>query len=220
MKFNDTDRVILNSYIGVIDGLSHYLGSAYEIVLHSLEDLDHSVIAIINGQYTGRKVGYPITNLALKMLTEIEQKDVGDYITYSSINKAGEPLKSATLAIRGERNRVIGLMCINMYLNSPLYSVIGELVSPDSRSTPSAKESYAENSTEVILSSLRRVRANVSYDQSVTARAKNKKIIEELYAEGIFNLKNAVNIISEEIGLSKNTVYLHLRELEKKHADE
>ena len=48
-------------------------GEGYELVLHSLESLDHSVIKIINGHYTGRSEGSPITDLALKMLGQLEQ---------------------------------------------------------------------------------------------------------------------------------------------------
>ena len=36
------DRQILQSYCDMLDGLSQYLGDGYEIVLHSLEDCNHS----------------------------------------------------------------------------------------------------------------------------------------------------------------------------------
>ena len=61
-KFSANDRIILKSYETVIDGLANYLGSSYEIVLHSLEDYAHSVVRIINGYHTGRSVGSPITD--------------------------------------------------------------------------------------------------------------------------------------------------------------
>ena len=43
-----------------MDGLALYLGEGYEFVLHSLEDLSHSVVKIINGHYSNRKPGAPI----------------------------------------------------------------------------------------------------------------------------------------------------------------
>ena len=49
MKLSKTDRQILHSYASMIEGLSAYLGSAYEISLHSLEDYNHSVVKIMNG---------------------------------------------------------------------------------------------------------------------------------------------------------------------------
>lgn len=53
IELTATDRQILNSYALMLDGLGAYLGEGYELVLHSLESLDHSVIKIINGHYTG-----------------------------------------------------------------------------------------------------------------------------------------------------------------------
>ena len=61
LKLTATDRKILDSFALMLNGLGAYLGDGYELVLHSLENLDHSVIKIINGHYTGRKEGAPIT---------------------------------------------------------------------------------------------------------------------------------------------------------------
>ncbi len=44
MKLTKTDKFIMDSYSSMIEGLSAYLGSAYEISLHSLEDYNHSVV--------------------------------------------------------------------------------------------------------------------------------------------------------------------------------
>ena len=52
-----------------MDGLALYLGEGYEFVLHSLEDLSHSVVKIINGHYSNRKPGAPITDFLLKEAT-------------------------------------------------------------------------------------------------------------------------------------------------------
>ena len=72
-----TDKQILESYKIMIDGMAEYMGEGYEIILHSLQNLDRSVIKIINGHYTGREEGAPITDLALSMLSEIaESKEI------------------------------------------------------------------------------------------------------------------------------------------------
>ena len=96
VAFTETDFKILNSYKSVLDGLAAYWGDGYEMVLHSLHDLDHSVIKIINGHYTGRREGFPITDLALSMLAKIrEQPDTGaDVVTQVA---EGEELQVAEL---------------------------------------------------------------------------------------------------------------------------
>ena len=70
--FDQTDFDILKSYEAVVDGLAMLIGSHCEIVLHSLQDLKCSAIRIANGEHTGRKIGSPITDLALRMLHDIE----------------------------------------------------------------------------------------------------------------------------------------------------
>ncbi|MDR2740857.1 MAG: PAS domain-containing protein [Treponema sp.] len=69
------DRLILDSYKTTIDGLAAYYGDAFEIVLHDLTDLDHSIIKIANGFHSGWKEGSPITDLALSMLEEIQKNN-------------------------------------------------------------------------------------------------------------------------------------------------
>ena len=214
VKLTKTDRQILNSYIPVLDGLANYLSSCYELVLHSLEDYDHSVICIYNGEHTGRKVGAPITDLALKMLEQIEEGHV-DSLVYFSWNAKGEPLKSTTLAIRGEGNKVIGLLCINMYMNVPLIDMINSYVPDSALNSHSFTETYTQNPDELIESTLEEEKLSVLSDSTILPSNKNKIIIERLYDKGIFQLKDSVIKVEKLMGISKNTIYMHIRNHKK-----
>lgn len=214
VKLTKTDRQILNSYIPVLDGLANYLSSCYELVLHSLEDYDHSVICIYNGEHTGRKVGAPITDLALKMLEQIEEGHV-DSLVYFSRNAKGEPLKSTTLAIRGEGNKVIGLLCINMYMNVPLIDMINSYVPDSALNSHSFTETYTQNPDELIESTLEEEKLSVLSDSTILPSNKNKIIIERLYDKGIFQLKDSVIKVEKLMDISKNTIYMHIRNHKK-----
>jgi len=209
------DKVILNSYIPMLENLADYLGNSFEIVLHSLEDYDHSVICIINGEHTGRTIGAPITDMALDMLDAIAK---GKATVYFSKNKKGEPLKSTTIAIRGEDNRIIGLICINMYLNTSLEDFITSLIPEErSKTITSSQENFAANTNELIGTTLENVREAVFSDNSILPSNKNKKIVEELNKKGIFRLKDAVIIVADLMGVSKNTIYMHIRNYRKEN---
>lgn len=78
VQFTPEDRLILDSYCQMLDGLAQYLGTGYELVLHSLEDLEHSAIRVMNS-HTGRSEGAPITELALTMLGRIHAQTQGGY---------------------------------------------------------------------------------------------------------------------------------------------
>lgn len=212
--FTEEDFMIVDSYKVVIEGLADYLGEGYEIVLHSLHDLEHSVVKIINGHYSGRKEGAPITDLALSMLAKIEEQHDSNYISYLNRNKKGEPLKASTITIRGEKNKVIGLLCINFYLNTPMYSVLQSFFSaPETLKGNIESENFVEHVDELIKESVEEAQRKVYNDPSISSVNKNKEIVHELYQKGIFNLKDAVIKVAELLQISKNTVYLHVRNL-------
>ena len=213
MEFTPIDRTVMAASTVVVDGLADYLGAGYELVLHSLEDLECSVIHIVNGHHSGRTVGAPITDLALTMLSEIRQSGVNEgHISYFVVDKRGERLKSTTITIVGEDSRIIGLICINLYLSTPLSSVIENLV--EGKQSPMRTESFVDSAETLILETLGAIQQKVLDDNGIAFAHKNREVIGELEARGIFGLKNSVALVAEALNISRSTVYLHLRRLE------
>ena len=213
-RLTKADKLILESYSSMLDGLSAYLGSPYEISLHSLEDYHHSVIKICNGYHSGRSVGAPITDLALNMLKRVSDNDysaIGEYTSYSVINDSGERLKSSTIPVFGENHRLIGLICINLYLDLPASEFMQSFLSSDSKELQ--EERFNSNLTDSIAVVVSEVKNQVMHDSTVHPTNKNKEIIHILYDKGIFNIKDSVLQVAEILGLSRNTVYMHLRNL-------
>lgn len=215
MKLTKTDRLILDSYASMVEGLSAYLGSVYEISLHSLEDYDHSVIKIMNGYHSGRSAGAPLTDLALNMLMRINSHGLSsteDFTSYSAVNSVGEHLKSSTIPVLGENGRVIGILCINLYLDSPLSEVLESIIGTKSEATE--QEYFASNMSDALAKSISDARAQVMPNPNIAAVNKNKELIRILHEKGFFRIKNSVPQVAEALGISKNTVYLHLRSIE------
>lgn len=213
LTLTEKDRLVLDSFKAMMDGMALYLGDGYELILHSLESLEHSVIKIINGYHSGRKEGSPITDLALDMLKEIQS--TGGLETRVYFNERGNTtLRSCTIPVQGGDGRVIGLFCINFYMNTPISSIMAKF-SPDSVTRTAATETLTDNASALIQSFLENARFKVESDAAITASNKNKEIIGILFHEGVFNLKDAVQTVATGLGISKNTVYLHLRNLNR-----
>jgi predicted transcriptional regulator YheO len=214
-ELSAADRLIIDSYKTSMEGLAAYYGEAFEFVLHDLTDYDHSIIKIMNGFHSGRKEGSPITDLALSMLEQIRKNDASKpFTSYTSKSKYGKPVRSTTIVIFGEGRKAIGLLCINLYLDSPLSALLHNF-SMASQSDY-VTENFSSDSGELVCRSLEKVKNDVEADSAVPQHLKNKEIVTLLYYQGIFKLKNAVQLISEDLGISKNTVYLHIRSLEEK----
>ncbi|EJS87442.1 hypothetical protein AAUPMB_13905, partial [Pasteurella multocida subsp. multocida str. Anand1_buffalo] len=102
--FTEEDKTILHSYRAVVDGVSALIGRHCEIVLHSLEDLEHSTICIANGHNTNRQIGSPLTDLALKSLHNMQTDSVSK--PYFTRAKNQGLMKSVTIAIRNKHQRI------------------------------------------------------------------------------------------------------------------
>lgn len=206
------DKLILESYCSTLKGLGDYLGKGYEVVLHSLEDFEHSVIYIDNGEYTGRTPGAPITNKALDMLIKMNE-DGSTHETYYSFNSKGEPLKSTTVGIKGENDKIIGLLCMNYYMNTSFYDFIHSFIPKEDiiLDSETTSETFASSVDDMILSTFNTVRDKVFNDSTISSSNRNKEIINIMYNKGIFQIKDSVSKVADLLNISKNTVYLHLR---------
>ncbi|WP_075182594.1 transcriptional regulator [Pantoea sp. 1.19] len=209
--FNAGDREILKSYEAVVDGLAMLIGAHCEIVLHSLEDLKCSAVRIANGEHTGRQVGSPITDLALRMLHDMTDADSNVSSAYFTRAKSGVLMKSVTIAIRNARQRVIGLLCINMNLDVPFSQVMATFMPPEQLEMASSVN-FASSVEDLVTQTLEFTIEEVSADRTVSNNAKNRQIVLNLYEKGIFDIKDAINQVAERLNISKHTVYLYIRQ--------
>ena len=182
---------------------------------------DHSVVKIMNGYHSGRTVGAPLTDLALNMLKRIKDQGISsgkDFTSYTAINALGESLKSSTIPILGQNNRVIGVLCINLYLDSPLSEVLESITGP--KDVHTEQENFANDMTDAFTASINNARNQVMSNNNIAAVNKNKELIRILHEKGFFYMKNSVPKVAAALGISKNTVYLHLRSIENKEQKE
>jgi len=210
--FTEHDFVILRSYEAVVDGLATLIGPFCEIVLHSLADLNTSAIKIANGENTGRKVGSPITDLALRMLRDIEGSERNFSRAYFTRAKGGALMKSITIAIRNADDNIIGLLCINVNLDAPFSQILQSFMPTDEAKHAASSVNFASDVDELVDQTVERTIEEINADKNVSNNAKNRQIVMELYDKGIFDIKDAINRVADRLNISKHTVYLYIRQ--------
>lgn len=210
--FTDEDRTILASYRAVVEGVSALIGSHCEIVLHSLEDLQHSAICIANGHNTNRQEGSPITDLALKSLHNLQTDSVSK--PYFTRAKSNGLMKSVTIAIRNKQQRIIGLLCININLDVPLSQFIQGLIPTETDNQTSAVN-FASSVEELVAQTMEKTIEEITTDRLVANNNKNRQIVISLYEKGIFDIKDAINMVAERLDISRHTVYLYIRQIKQ-----
>lgn len=204
--FGAADWHLIDSFRPVVDALAALFGEGCEVVLHGFDSPARSVVYIANGHITGRQVGAPATDFALSRL---QQQAGSCWSSYFARSPDGKLMKCASITLHNAARRPIGMLCINLNLDAPLSSLLGALSLPVSESgaAPLFQESFAPSLEDLVA----QVISQVAAAPDLSAARRNRQIISALYDKGIFTIKEAINLVAERLGVSRHTVYLHIR---------
>lgn len=196
----------------LMDGLGAMLGPHYELILHDLHDLSdltHTVVAVV-GNVTGRSIGSPATNFLIDLLSR-HGNDAPDSINYRNVSRTGQTLRSTTMFIRDEKNRIIGSLCVNqdlsMYLEaSRLLQTLSAFQSDDGNEVFLKDITDVKTAAEKVLS---------DYPKPLAYQRKKDRIKQmmELNSLGFFELTDSVKLLAQRFGVNATTIYLYLREI-------
>lgn len=217
----------LQKYIPLVDFLEAILGKNSEIVLHDLENPDHSVIAIRNNYISNREVGAPATDLVLRILKESHKEERDFIANYRGIGKFNKALKSSTYFIR-EEGELIGMICVNTdeAIFDGLFSAMKKLqenfikeeVSPSTENVDS--ENLSLSIEEVAHEAISDVLSTQNVSIEYLKQQDKLNIIEVLYLKGIFLLKGAVVEIAKALGMSEASVYRYVQIIKRQEQEE
>ncbi|MDO6497630.1 helix-turn-helix transcriptional regulator [Photobacterium sanguinicancri] len=208
-----SDKLILDAMCNVVDGIAAMYGQHTEVALHSLDIENPSIIKIANGHVTERGIGAPITNLALEKLKT--GADVSE--PYFSRCSQGKLIRSVTTIIRNDVGTAIALLCINADMDAPIHSFLSSML-PNTLPLDSAAvspETFAKNPDEMLNDSIERIKNATMEDKTIPTHKRSRVIVEQLFENGVFNIKDAIVITAESLGVSRDTVYRYLRDLKK-----
>ena len=204
------DRQILEGDKGIVQAVGLVFGSSCEAVLHSLEDLSHSVICIHNGAKTGRQLGSPVTDKALTVLRDCERTGRDNSGLYLTTSAQGHKMRSSTTVIRGTAGQPIGMLCINFDVSTPLHEW-AEILLSEPASAELDSEHFALDIDDLLLNQVKKIQAEVASDPHIPTRQKTKEIILRLHEAGVFKLRRSVPRVAEILQISRDVIYLHLR---------
>ena len=211
--FTDEDRTILISYKAVVDGVSAFdwssIVKSYYILWKILSILR---FVLPMGIIPIAKVGSPITDLALKSLRNMQSESVSK--PYFTRAKGNVLMKSVTIAIRNGKQRIIGLLCININLDVPV-SQFMQAFMPTQEQNETSSVNFASSVEELVAQTVEKTIEEVNVDRSVSNNNKNRQIVISLYEKGIFDIKDAINLVADRLAISRHTVYLYIRQIKQ-----
>ena len=196
-------------FLPMVDFLEQILGKNSEIVLHDFSDPDHAIVDIRNGIVSGRKVGGPATDLALKIMHDAKYRDLPFITGYEGRGAGGKTLQSATYFIR-ENDEIVGMLCVNTDL-----STVRSINAMAQQPAPIEVESLSESTQELIDRSIAELLSARGLDVASLGQSDRVDVIRHLNGNGVFMLKGAVACAATALGISEPSVYRYLQKVRK-----
>ena len=213
MKMVKKNQDILVHYIKVGEIIAEMFSPYLEVIVHDLTNPNQSIIAIFNSHITGRKIGDGTSDIGYKKLSnELPDK----IVNYNNKSPSGAELKSSSLTIRNDDNKIIGSMGFNFDLST--FVNIKEFIDLFSKSVemeelPKIEEFFMWNIKTEIQQAINKYFTMNKLQGKVLNREDKLKVISYMKDKGYFSKKGAKTTISELLAISRPTLYKYLKEI-------
>ena len=226
------DKEIRRHYTLLVDFLGHILGPDYEVALHELTEDSNQIIAISNGELTGRHLGSPLSNKMLEFLSG-RLYETQDYVlSFESTSVTGKKMHSNSMFIKDRSGSVVGLLCINFdssryqELSARVMDLCSNMLTPGVQSgtrliVEDDTDPTAEPPEKTYHTSIAGATASIvsevvsSYPVPVERLTQDEKmeIMAALNRKGVFLLKGSVSYVAKELHSSEASIYRYLGKL-------
>ena len=218
-------------YSIIVEFLGHILGQDYEVALHELEDDSNQIIAIANGELTGRHLGSPLSNKMLEFITSRMYEEHDYVLRFESVSATGKKMCSNSMFIKDAGGNLTGLLCINFdasryeELSARIMDLCGGVLKPGipsgTRLIADAADASDETPVHGYPTSIAGATASIvstvvsNYPVEVDRLTQDEKmeIMDILNRKGVFLLKGSVSYVARELHSSEASIYRYLGKL-------
>lgn len=211
-----SDWNILDSYKSILRGLVLVNGPNCVASLHSAENRAYPCIAVENGEIDDITIGTHLPSFPADALTDEAYRGGKDTIgLYYARTKDDHSLKCVINVIRNENRDLIGALCVSVDVSVPLHQFMRSyipVVDNDLAVGISEMASPIETVEDMIKHSIEQAVINANNYRGISATERNRMIVKQLNANGIFNIRGAVSSVADELGVSRYSIYNYLKD--------
>lgn len=198
-------KALLSQIEQVAQGLAATFAPFCEVVVHDLLDPSQSILAIHNN-LSGRAVGEPTTELGLARIADPDYPQV--IANYANQFADGRQAKSTSVGIKDSSGEYIAALCLNVDLTlfRSLQSVVGQFTAIDG-DTSGLAESLDPAGAEAIRQRIDQFAARLSTAPRALKAAERRALLRELKESGSLEVRRAMEVVAQHLGVSRATVY-------------
>ena len=194
-------------------GIARQFGNNCEVVVHDLsgEDSEHSVVVIENGHVTGRRLGDGPSHVVWEAL-KADPKNLQDRLAYLTRTEDGKILKSSTIFIRDDQDKVTGIFAINYDIT--MMKAMEETLSMFTGTEETAQEpqTITHNVNDLLDELIKQSAQLVGKPVALMTKEDKVKAIRFLNESGAFLITKAGQRVCNFFGISKYTLYSYIDE--------
>lgn len=202
---------VFNLAMRTADMFVKMFGSRCEVAVHDFADLKKSLIYLA-GNVTGREIGCPITDLVLFELAK-QPNEIEDIPNYKTKSGKGITMKSSTVFLRDELDKVIGALCINYDISMMIQygAELQEFINFDMNQDKS--ENFYTTVQDVIQNMVDQVLEVFKKAPSALTLEEKVECVRMLEEKGAFLIKGSTEYLASVLGVSKFTIYNYLQKI-------
>lgn len=195
-------------------GIAGTFGSNCEVLIHNFSCPEHAIVDIHNGHVTGRKVGDPLSNQAIKDMTKGEQ--ITNLVNYEAKTEDGRRLKSTNIICKGKNYNYA--LCINYDCTN--LEIARSIIEDITKTGSQHEENYYNYSWEKVYDEMfEKAVGLVGKPIPLMNKEDRMDVVKYLSENGAFVFQNGVVICAERMNVSRFTIYNYLKELSNKNKE-
>ena len=191
-------------------GIAAQFGSDCEVAIHDLSrHPDHSIVEIINGHVSGRRVGDGASQVVMEQLRSNDPA-TKDHLSYLTRTADGKILKSSTIYIRNSKGNVSEILSINYDISRLL--MVGNAIEGliKTEEPQQAEPQKIVNINDLLEDLIQQSVALVGKPVALMNKEDKVKAIRFLSQNGAFLVTKSGDKIAKYFGISKYTLYSYI----------
>lgn len=201
----------------IAHGIAVQFGQSCEIVIHDLtkQELDSSIVFIENGHVTSRELGDGPSSIVLETLSK-NPSQIHDRLSYLTKTDDGRILKSSTMYIRGDDNRISYIFSLNyditelLTVESAVSSLININSEKEEEDQTNQPQKITHNVNELLDNLIEQALSLVGRPVALMNKDEKAAVVQYLNNAGAFLITKSGDKVASLLGISKFTLYSYM----------
>ena len=199
------------------NGVAAQFGQKCEVAIHDLSgNLENSIVYIVNGDVTNRKAGSGTSKVVLETMHR-DPSAIKDQLGYLTRTPDGRILKSSTIFIRDENQKIHYIFSINLDITALLAvePAIKSMTTVETQQINTQPEQIVSNVNDLLDNLIRQSVELIGKPVALMNKDDKIKAISFLNDAGAFLITKSGDKVSEHFGISKFTLYSYINEVKE-----